>query len=217
MEEEEEIRKEEPEENRVFRQLKKIQTDISIWGLIMSSYEHRHSSFRTLGKTKVPIDITPKALVNLIIASKVPKPTIAFTDSDLPPKGLAHNRPLYISLKCLTKWIPLVLEDNGSPLNMCPRRTLNKLGINAAEIRPSNQGVRDVEFHGMDIPATFNLLLGRPWLHDTGEIPSTLHQKVKFAYMGGSWPFWGTLLSDLIWNSRTRGRSRSWRDFSYWV
>lgn len=38
----------------------------------------------------------------------------------------------------------------------------------------------DVEFHVVDIPATFNLLLGRPWLHrpDIMAVPSTLHQKV---------------------------------------
>ncbi|KAI8529926.1 hypothetical protein RHMOL_Rhmol11G0013300 [Rhododendron molle] len=38
----------------------------------------------------------------------------------------------------------------------------------------------DVEFHVVDIPATFNLLLGRPWLHrsDIMAVPSTLHQEV---------------------------------------
>lgn len=36
----------------------------------------------------------------------------------------------------------------------------------------------------MEIPATFNLLLGRPWLHSLGAVPSTLHQKIKVVYKG---------------------------------
>jgi hypothetical protein len=127
-EEEEENQRTEPEEDRVLKQLKKIQADISIWGLLMSSYEHRNSFFKTLGKAQVPINITPEELVGFIMTSKAIKPTIAFTDKDLPPEGLAHNKPLYISLKCLTKWIPLVLVDNGSALNVCPQWTLDKIG-----------------------------------------------------------------------------------------
>ena len=36
----------------------------------------------------------------------------------------------------------------------------------------------------MDIPRSFNLLLGRPWIHSAGAIPSSLHQKVKFITNG---------------------------------
>ncbi|RVW45385.1 Retrovirus-related Pol polyprotein from transposon 17.6 [Vitis vinifera] len=34
------------------------------------------------------------------------------------------------------------------------------------------------------IPTSFNLLLGRPWIHRAGAIPSFLHQKVKFIHDG---------------------------------
>ena len=37
-----------------------------------------------------------------------------------------------------------------------------------------------VEFIVLDIPPTFALLLGRPWFHPLGGVPSTLHQKIKF-------------------------------------
>lgn len=37
-----------------------------------------------------------------------------------------------------------------------------------------------VPFVIVDIPTTFNMLLGRPWIHTTGAIPFSLHQKVKF-------------------------------------
>ena len=32
----------------------------------------------------------------------------------------------------------------------------------------------------LDIPVTYALLLGRPWYHILGGVPSTVHQKVKF-------------------------------------
>ena len=34
------------------------------------------------------------------------------------------------------------------------------------------------------IQSSFNILLGRPWIHEAGAIPSFLHQKVKFIHEG---------------------------------
>ena len=41
-----------------------------------------------------------------------------------------------------------------------------------------------VEFTMLDIPVTYALLLGRPWYHVLGGVPSTMHQKVKFLLDG---------------------------------
>ena len=41
-----------------------------------------------------------------------------------------------------------------------------------------------VEFTVLDIPVTYALLLGRPWYHILGGVPSTVHQKVKFLLDG---------------------------------
>ena len=41
-----------------------------------------------------------------------------------------------------------------------------------------------VEFHVMDISPSYNCLLGRPWIHIAGAVPSTLHQKIKFVTEG---------------------------------
>ena len=38
----------------------------------------------------------------------------------------------------------------------------------------------DSEFIVIDINPSYNCLLGRPWIHTTSAVPSTLHQKVKF-------------------------------------
>ena len=41
-----------------------------------------------------------------------------------------------------------------------------------------------VESTMLDIPVTYALLLGRPWYHILGGVPSTVHQKVKFLLDG---------------------------------
>ena len=42
----------------------------------------------------------------------------------------------------------------------------------------------NVKFHVMDISPSYNCLLGRPWIHIAGAVPSTLHQKIKFVTKG---------------------------------
>ena len=39
-----------------------------------------------------------------------------------------------------------------------------------------------VMFQILRIPISFNLLLGHPWIHSDGAIPSSLHLKVKFIH-----------------------------------
>ena len=101
-----------------------------------------------------------------------------------------------------------MLIDNGSALNLCPLSTLHRLGISKELIKPfkvtmhSFDGMKKdvisdielevnigrvpflIDFQVIDIPRTFNLLLGRPWIHMAGAIPSSLHQKVKFVING---------------------------------
>ena len=39
-------------------------------------------------------------------------------------------------------------------------------------------------FQVLRIQSSFNLLLGRPWIHEAGSIPSSLHQKLNFIHEG---------------------------------
>ena len=41
-----------------------------------------------------------------------------------------------------------------------------------------------VTFQIMDINSPYSCLLGRPWIHLVGVVPSTLHQKLKFVVEG---------------------------------
>ena len=42
----------------------------------------------------------------------------------------------------------------------------------------------NVLFHVIDAKTTYNMLLGRPWIHGNGIVPSTLHQCFKYLQSG---------------------------------
>ena len=131
-----------------------------------------------------------------------------FFEDDLPPEDLYHTRPLHISVSCLGRRVPFVLLDNGSALNVCPLAADIALGYGPADFEPSTQTVRaydnirrevmgtltlklmigpivfQVLFQILRILVSFNLLLGHPWIHSAGAIPSSLHLKVKFIHDG---------------------------------
>jgi len=86
------------EENMVLKQLKKIQADISIWGLIMASRQHKQALLEAMNKTKLPIDTTTNQLVLLVTSGDI-TPVISFIDKELPPEGANHNRPFYVTLE----------------------------------------------------------------------------------------------------------------------
>jgi len=89
-----------------------------------------------------------------------------------------------------------------------PKSTLEKLPFNAFHLKPSSMVVRafdgtrrevrgeidlpvqisphtcQVTFQIMDINPPYSCLLGRPWIHSVGVIPSTIHQKLKFVVEG---------------------------------
>ena len=113
-----------------------------------------------------------------------------------------------ISAVCLGHRVSSVLLDNGFALNVYPLATVVALGFTPSYFGPSTQSVRAYDntqrevmgtltidllicpttfstlFQVLRIPASFNLLLGRPWIHQVEAISSSLHQKVKFIHDG---------------------------------
>ncbi|KAH7838310.1 hypothetical protein Vadar_024854 [Vaccinium darrowii] len=198
------------------KQLERTPASVSIWGLLSSSREHRQKLIKALSNMEVPPDTPPETMIALLTPTRA-KHVVVFTEKDLPPEGAGHNKPLHITLKCKEKWVPIVLLDNGSALNVCPLRTAYCLGFKNKDFQPSNLGVRaydntrrdvigtiqtgiaigdfetNVEFHVLDIPSSFNLLLGRPWLHrsDIMAVPSSLHQKVQLGLATGTLTIYG--------------------------
>ncbi|KAL6313356.1 hypothetical protein AAG906_001067 [Vitis piasezkii] len=149
---------------------------------------------RALGRLEL-ISLPPGGLIHFLTDRVT---CIVFSDDDLPPEGLGHIRSLYIS----------VALDNGSALNVCPLATTIALGFSPSDLGLSTQTVRaydgtrrtvmgtitaqvmigpvrySVLFQVLRIQSSFNLLLGRPWVHKASAIPSSLHQKVKFIHEG---------------------------------
>ncbi|RVW45301.1 Transposon Ty3-I Gag-Pol polyprotein [Vitis vinifera] len=194
------------EDDEILRQLQSTQARISIWSLLASSSTHRDALTRALSQIRVDTTTTPEGLIHMMTAGRAT--CIVFSDDDLPPEGSGHTRPLYISVGCSGRRVPSVLLDNGSALNVCPLATAIALGYAPSDFGPSTQTVRaydstrrevmgtlEIElligpatfvavFQVLRIPTSFNLLLGRPWIHRAGAIPSSLHQKVKFIHDG---------------------------------
>ncbi|KAL6347599.1 hypothetical protein AAG906_026126 [Vitis piasezkii] len=96
-----------------------------------------------------------------------------------PEEGSDHTRPFYISIGYSGRRVPSVLLDNGSALNVCPLATAIALGYAPSDFGPATFVTI---FQILRIPTSFNLLLGRLWIHRAGAIPSSLHQKVKFIH-----------------------------------
>ncbi|KAF5934205.1 hypothetical protein HYC85_030376 [Camellia sinensis] len=90
------------EDEAVLRQLKKIQADISIWGLLMASRVHRQAVLSAMDKAKLSIDATLEQLVGLVFLGGA-APMLTFSDKELPPECANHNKPLYISVECRDK------------------------------------------------------------------------------------------------------------------
>ncbi|RVW69087.1 hypothetical protein CK203_063713 [Vitis vinifera] len=154
------------EDDEILRQLQSTQARISIWSLLASSSTHRDALTRALSQIRVDTTTTPEGLIHMMTAGRAT--CIVFSDDDLPPEGSDHTRPLYISV------------DRSRAYDSTRREVMGTLEIELL-IGPATFVA---VFQVLRIPTSFNLLLGRPWIHRAGAIPSSLHQKVKFIHDG---------------------------------
>jgi len=173
----------------------------------MSSEPYRALLVKVLNEAHVAQDISVEGfggLVNSITANNY----LAFDEEEIPVEGKGHNRALHVSVKCMDHVMAKVLIDNGSSLNVMPKSTLEKFPFNTSHLRPSSMVVcafdgsrrevrREIDlpvqigphtchvtFQVMDINPAYSCLLGSPWIHSVGVVPSTLHQKLKFVVEG---------------------------------
>ncbi|GAA0174419.1 hypothetical protein LIER_27812 [Lithospermum erythrorhizon] len=124
---------------------------------------------------------------------------ITFTDGDLPQEDGTHNKPLYVSGYVNEIRINRMLVDRGSAVNILPLQALKLIDISTEDLQQSRiiiQGFnQDGErmlgklglhlvlgelettawFHVIDAKVTYNILLGRSWIHSSNVVPSTLH------------------------------------------
>lgn len=188
---------------RVVDQLHQTPSKISILSLLINSEAHRTALMKVLKQAHVGQDITVNqfdGIVNNITSCR----NLSFSDEDLTNEGRNHNKALHISVKCGVDNTARVLVDTGSSLNVMPKITLNKLSFEGT-LKPSALVVKafdgsrrsvvgEVElpikigpqvfqilFQVMDINPAHSCFLGRPWIHASGAVTSTLNQKLKFA------------------------------------
>lgn len=113
-----------------------------------------------------------------------------------------HLRPLHVKAIIDGRPTNRVLIDEGATVNLMPRTMFKTLGKDQSDLIPIDMVI--IDFSGktspsdgvimlniqvgtvermtlfMIVPArsSYNLLLGRDWIHVVGAIPSTVHQKV---------------------------------------
>ncbi|KAA0036950.1 uncharacterized protein E6C27_scaffold86G00300 [Cucumis melo var. makuwa] len=190
-------------EYKIIEQMHYTPARISLLSLFLNSEPHRKLLLDILNKAHVGHDISVEKFSG-IIGNITSSNSIVFTDDEIPPEGLGHTKALHIQLKCKDYVIARVLVDNGSALNIMPKSTLLMLPVDMSHIKSSTMVVKafdgsrrevmgDIElpvkigpcifnivFQVMEITPTYSFLLGRPWIHSAGVVPSTLHQKLKF-------------------------------------
>ena len=101
-------------------------------------------------------------------------------------------------------WLVLVIFRQPTALSIMPRRVMQHLGIPTYRLSPTQTTIygfnanstrpmgkvklkcqigdlrSEVTCYVIDADTSYNLLLGRPWIHRNSIVPSTLHQVMKY-------------------------------------
>ncbi|KAA3467005.1 RNA-directed DNA polymerase (Reverse transcriptase), Ribonuclease H-like protein [Gossypium australe] len=189
-------------EYSVVEQLRKQPARISVLALLLSSEVHREALMKVLNEIYVTKDISVNKLDRLVSNISADN-FIYFSDDEIPPGGTRSIKAFHITTHCKGYTLSSVLVDNGSALNVLPLSALKRLPIDSSHMKACQNIVRtfdgtkrrvmgrmdvplligpntyEVDFLVMDIKPSYNCLLGRPWIHSTGAVPSSLHQKLK--------------------------------------
>ena len=134
----------------------------------------------------------------------------SFLEEDDKSLSHPHNLALHFDVMIHRTYVRSFLIDGGFGLNLCSLSLLNTLGyskkaINTRrkitikaydEVERSSKGLaillvrtspieKYILFQIVDAgPLAYNIVLGRPWIHDMQVVSSTYHQCVKFPYNG---------------------------------
>ncbi|XP_070026651.1 uncharacterized protein [Nicotiana sylvestris] len=134
--------------------------------------------------------------------------SITFDDADADGMLTPHNDALVISLLVHDTNVKRVLIDPGSSVNIILLRVLNEMKaedklvpkahtlsrfdnssvVTKGELKLTTfaEGVvKDTKFQVVEMEMAYNMILGRPWIHEMDIVPSTLHQVIKFPSLWG--------------------------------
>ncbi|XP_059635362.1 uncharacterized protein LOC132277523 [Cornus florida] len=129
--------------------------------------------------------------------------SIKFDKTDLLRVQIPHEDPLVVSLTIAEYLVRRVLIDPGSSANVIPRVTFDRLEIAPEKLKPignpllgfdgkrvepigiveltvqAAERVLTESFVVVEIYPSYNLLMGRGWIHRIQGVPSTLHQVMR--------------------------------------
>ncbi|XP_060972387.1 uncharacterized protein LOC133038303 [Cannabis sativa] len=136
--------------------------------------------------------------------SSLPEQTISFTTSESTRLLNPHHDALVISLYIANYLTKRILVDNGSSANILFLSALREMGIDESKIvrkttvligfsgeQKNTSGEIELpvyaegvnlctRFLAIDSPSAYNVILGRPWIHEMEAVPSTYHQALRF-------------------------------------
>ncbi|GLJ56032.1 hypothetical protein SUGI_1203060 [Cryptomeria japonica] len=189
-------------------QLGKTPTLISILDLLCISPTHKAILDKTLRETFVPTDLNVDQFQAMVGYLSILH-TLTFTKVDDAFITQPHNAPLHIEAFIYKNRIKRVLIDGGAGLNIYRLNTIKQLGyskkvvnsMHAITIKAyddeesSSKGtitlplrvgpvMKDVVCQVLDLELRYNILLGRPWIHEMRFFPSTYHKCIKFPHNG---------------------------------
>ncbi|KAA3473943.1 RNA-directed DNA polymerase (Reverse transcriptase), Ribonuclease H [Gossypium australe] len=151
-------------EYSVVEQLRKQPARISVLALLLSSEVHREALMKVLNETYVTKDISVNKLDRLVSNISADN-FISFSDDEIPPGDSSHMK---------------ASQNIVRAFDGIERRVMRRIDI-PLQIGPNTY---EVDFLIMDIKPSYNCLLGRPWIHSAGAVPSSLHQKLKLVTDG---------------------------------
>ncbi|PON42640.1 hypothetical protein PanWU01x14_280340, partial [Parasponia andersonii] len=136
---------------------------------------------------------------------------IAFTQQDLTTVHLPHDDPLVIKLQIDPALVRRVLINGGSSVDVLILSMFENMGLNRNALRPtclplfafnstkvSPLGVvtlkvytaercLDVDIVVIDCQSSFNIIMGRGWIHAMHGVASTLHQVLRCLSRDGTY------------------------------
>ncbi|XP_070029493.1 uncharacterized protein [Nicotiana sylvestris] len=135
--------------------------------------------------------------------SYVPEEVLSFCDEEVESISQPHNDALVISILLNKIQVKRVLVSPGSSANIIRSRVVEQLGLQDQIVPASRvlngfnmasattkreilllvnvaRTIQDTKFHVIEGDMRYNVLLGRPWIHNMRAVPSTLYQMMKF-------------------------------------
>jgi len=187
--------------------LANIPARITLYELLRLSKSTREAMRKALAEaevfmTQIPAEPQEENKEDCLHASQN-VPCITFTPNDMQVKG-KHDRPLYFTRYIRSFDVSRIQVDLGSALSIMPHRVMQHLGILTHRLSATQTTIYDFNANGMrpigkiklkcqigdlrsevtcyviNADTSYNLLLGRPWIHRNSIVPFTLRQVMKY-------------------------------------